>query len=65
MRGIRLATMKKEEMFGSENTVTLRAAPFATTKSSISSHILVLPTFKFGVVGQCVYHHPGYTIQRN
>ena len=65
MRGVRLATMKKEETFGSDNSMTLRAAPSTTTQSSITSHILVLPTFRFGVVGQCVYHHPGYTIQRN
>ena len=51
MRGLRLATMKKQEIFGSDNTATLRAASSATKNSSISSHILVLPTFKFGVVG--------------
>ena len=51
MRGLRLATMKKEEIFGSDNTATLRAASSATTNSTISSDILVLLTFKFGVVG--------------
>jgi len=51
MRGLRLATMKKEEIFGRDNTATLRAAPSATTNYSISSHILVISTLKFGVVG--------------